>query len=262
MSEDDDIRGKLRRAADDLLLRHGEEPAHPRARRPPFLRVAAVAVPVVAVLAAAGLLAAQFIGTERPGSFFDPGAVETASSVPGPAPSPTVTPTSSPYPGLVPPQRQGQPILAGRPCQPTPRTDAPSGIEVVIEANAGWVARSGGEISFEIRMRNRGRQPVSNTRSGQEYDILVRNGDGEVWLWSHDRAFGFPYVSETYAPGEERAFIEDWDLRANCGGAPAGFPPPGRYEAFGIWITQTERGSSATASREGWWSEPVAFEIR
>jgi hypothetical protein len=245
-NEDELIRRRLRRAADEVLARQGDVGVRRHRLAPPgVLRWAAIGVPVTAVVTALALLAVRFIGSEQPASLYD------ASTLPSSSPSPEPSSISPAHPNI-----NDQPLLFGRPCQPARPAEAPDEIEVGIQATQDRVARID-SLTFSVRMRNGGRQPVTNRRGGQEYDILVRDADGaDVWLWSHDVTFGYPHITETYAPGEEHEASGRWNVRANCSGAPAGLLQSGTYHAFGIWITQTERGT------QGWWSEPISFEIR
>jgi hypothetical protein len=273
--DDEEIRRRIRGAADEVEARFGR--ASEPARRRPALRLAALAVPLSALVVAVILVAVSLVRTpaEPRGSLFHEGSPTTSpsteSSEPANEPDCIDDPSKDDRPSMIcevsatpvsSPTRAAGPVpsgsatasepstVPGPPCAPAPKAATPQGIEVTVQS----FPDAAGSIGFTVRMRNTGALPVHNEHSSQEYDILVAGPDGRVWLWSHEQAFTQPLISEEYPPGERRQATETWHVRANCGGAQDGRLAPGSYRAWGLWMT--------SGGGEAWWSQPLDVEVR
>jgi hypothetical protein len=88
---------------------------------------------------------------------------------------------------------------------------------------------TGEVVPFEMVLRNVSTRPQTLTfRSGQDFEIVVRNQEGqEIWRWSTGRIFTQQIREITFAPGEERRFGAVWDQVTDAG-TPA---DPGLYQA-------------------------------
>ncbi|MCS7252601.1 MAG: carboxypeptidase regulatory-like domain-containing protein [Armatimonadota bacterium] len=90
----------------------------------------------------------------------------------------------------------------------------------------------GEPVKMKLILRNRGNEPVKlSFRTGQRYDFIVRNMDGEVvWQWSHGKAFIQVLGEIELHPGEEKSFVEEWAQVDNNGNQVGA----GEYEVEGI----------------------------
>jgi flagellar hook assembly protein FlgD len=106
---------------------------------------------------------------------------------------------------------------------------------------------AGEEIPFEMVLRNTSsRQQTLTFRSGQDFELVVRNENGdEVWRWSTGRVFTQQIREVTFAPGEARRFSATWDQRSNAG-QPV---PPGAYRAVATTNTVEPVESNAVVFR-------------
>jgi hypothetical protein len=157
-------------------------------------------------------------------------------------------------------QEAGVETSGGRGALPIP-VQAPPGISVTLTLST-TVPRRGEPLRLELRVRNRGPRPVAYWRTGQEFDLWVEGPPGRVWLWSHSLAQRHPpeafqaYLAPTrLLPGQQHTRSQVWDQTPGASSAAA--LPPGRYMARGVWLALDETGRS-----QGWWSDPVEFEIQ
>jgi len=90
----------------------------------------------------------------------------------------------------------------------------------------------GEPVKMRLILRNEGSEPVRlRFRTGQRYDFIVRNLDGDViWQWSHGKAFTQAIGEMEIPPGGERSFDEEWDQVDNDGKRV----DAGEYEVEGI----------------------------
>lgn len=272
MGDEDRIRDRLRRAADERAARapaRGAVPAFARAWRGRRWIVGLAPVAATAVLAAV-LVQARGPIAQGPGTFLGSGSPEQTIPEPDTEPTDEMTPSGrptetedpSPRPTYrtspTPTPSKEPPVVGGSECRRLARADAPKGIEVSLDVSyAGEIETTSEVVEFTVRMRNTGLAPVPNQHSSQEWDVYVLDDQGDFWVWSHERAFTQPLISDTYEPGEERTGEATWDRHPNCAGAIAGRAASGKYLAFGVWVTFDEK-----AGERAWYSEPVPVAIR
>ncbi|MEF8853513.1 MAG: BsuPI-related putative proteinase inhibitor [Haloarculaceae archaeon] len=76
-------------------------------------------------------------------------------------------------------------------------------------------------VDFAFAAENAGDEPVDLTfRNGMTADVVVYDGDTEVWRWSDGRMFTQAVRTETLAPGGSTTANLTW-----------GEPSPGTYTA-------------------------------
>ncbi len=138
---------------------------------------------------------------------------------------------------------------------------APPEISVTLTLST-TVPHPGQQLRLELRVRNRGLRPVAYWRTGQEFDLWVDGPPGRVWRWSKSLVQRDPpevfqaYLAQArLLPGEQHTRSAVWD-QTPCAD-PATPPPPGSYVARGVWLALDASGRS-----QGWWSDPVEFEIQ
>lgn len=166
----------------------------------------------------------------------------TASPAESPSPEGSLSPTASPV-------SCPQPQIAMTP---------PEGISVTLELSKTLLSRDE-PTAMTLRVRNSGLTPVTYWRGSKEYDFWVEGPDGVVWLWGADKIFTDILFRGTIAPAEERVRTEVFEQKT-CTGADGTRTSllPGRYAARALWLVH-DRDARRTG---GWWSNPVAFEIR
>lgn len=83
------------------------------------------------------------------------------------------------------------------------------------------VAAESNAVTFTFRVSNEGEEPVDLTfPSGKIADVVVRQGDEDVWRWSDGRMFTQTLKHRTLAAGESLTREFTWED-----------PIPGAYRA-------------------------------
>ena len=78
-----------------------------------------------------------------------------------------------------------------------------------------------GDVTFEYEVTNAGTSPVELTfRSGKRADVVVRDGDEEVWRWSDGRMF--TQAIQEYSMDPNEVIIQEFTWKE---------PASGTYEA-------------------------------
>lgn len=100
----------------------------------------------------------------------------------------------------------------------------PEALEVTLTLDRS-AYEPGMPITFAIRVRNLGNQPVTLTfPTGQRFDVVIRR-DVEVSRWSQDKAFLQVVGVETWAPGQEIVYSDQWVPMTGVGPRAVGEPP-------------------------------------
>lgn len=82
-------------------------------------------------------------------------------------------------------------------------------------------------VAFTVTVENTTAEPVTlEFRSGLVVDVVVYDGDTEVWRWSEGRMFTQAVLAETVAPGDSFGREMAW----TC-------PVPGDYVAAATLMT-------------------------
>lgn len=99
---------------------------------------------------------------------------------------------------------------------------------------------AGEPIDITLAVTNTGGSPVSITfTSGQRFEFRVRRPrGGDVWFWSHDKAFLQVIQTISLKPGEALSFKEAWDQRDLQGRRV----DPGPYEVVAIFMGRAAGG--------------------
>lgn len=91
-------------------------------------------------------------------------------------------------------------------------------------------------VTFSYEVTNAGSEPVELTfRSGKQADVVVLDGEQEVWRWSDGRMFTQAIREYTMEPGETITQEFTWDE-----------PEPGEYEARAMLATETAAEATTT----------------
>ncbi|MBI3997883.1 MAG: hypothetical protein HY355_02540 [Armatimonadetes bacterium] len=97
----------------------------------------------------------------------------------------------------------------------------------------------GEAVRIRLRVTNLASGPLAVTmRSGQQYDVIVRQRGALIWQWSHDKAFVQVIRESTLAPGETLTFTGAWDQRDLQGRQVE----PGAYEIWGVFLGVQRHG--------------------
>lgn len=100
----------------------------------------------------------------------------------------------------------------------------PEALEVTLTLDRS-AYEPGMPIAFTIRVRNLSTQPVTLTfPTSQRFDVVIRR-DVAVSRWSQDKAFLQVQGSETWAPGQEVVYSDQWVPMTGVGPHAVGEPP-------------------------------------
>ena len=101
---------------------------------------------------------------------------------------------------------------------------------------------TGQPVTFVLAVDNpSGAEANLTFSSSQVYDVVVHNGDAEVWRWSYDKGFAAALTDRVYPPGVTLLDRVQWDWR-DANGGPV---PSGRYRAVASLKTIPPRQGSA-----------------
>ena len=140
----------------------------------------------------------------------------------------------------VPPPDASAPTATPVAC-PVVRGERVDGLVAEFVLDGGRTEFSQGEpISMTLSITNCGDEEVIRFySSGQRYDFVVSDTEqGEVWRWSHDKAFIQLLGQETFQPGVTVTYTEVWDQSSNTGEQVT----PGQYDVLGIDVGCEELG--------------------
>lgn len=119
---------------------------------------------------------------------------------------------------------------------------------VVMLATDRLAYEPGVPVAFAIAVDNPADAPVTLTfPSRQTYDIVVLDGEREVWRWSSDRFFATAMTELTVPPGVVLLGRERWDGR-DASGAPV---PVGTYRVVANLATNPPKPGNAVELRLG-----------
>lgn len=100
----------------------------------------------------------------------------------------------------------------------------PEALEVILTLDRS-AYEPGMPIAFTIRVRNRGTQPVTLAfPTSQRFDVVIRR-DVEVSRWSQDKVFLQVQGSETWLPGQEIVYSDQWVPMTGIGPHTTNEPP-------------------------------------
>jgi hypothetical protein len=123
----------------------------------------------------------------------------------------------------------------------------PEALEVTLTLDRG-AYEPGMPISFTIRVRNLGAQPVTLTfPTSQRFDVVIRR-DVEVSRWSQDKVFLQVQGSETWAPGQEVVYSDQWVPMTDIGPHMVSEPPLRPLEPV-VYIIHAEITSAGVRPR-------------
>jgi hypothetical protein len=140
-------------------------------------------------------------------------------------------------------------------CSPKPAAEAPPpDFEVWLTLDKTVVA-VGEPVVFTVHGRHNGSEPFEyvDPHGGPTQDVFVAAEDGTVvWQSFYGAVVPTAMSPKRFEPGQEQVWQETWRgevCTSNLSFSPPGTAGPGRYTAHALW-------------RNGWWAEPVAFEVR
>jgi hypothetical protein len=256
-NHDDEIRARLRAAADEVAQRYPARGLGARVGATPLRRVL-FATQLAVFMAAVVFIAAQNqgvgpsrgLGAPVPQTSPTPAGKSTDERfMPEPLPSP-VRESAKPTPSETPsPFTKTETDRDS--CRYWTETEPPEGISVDLE-----VTPTSSGATLKLTMRNNRATPFPNAHGSQEVDFIVTGPEGDVWRWSTGKAFTAILVKEAYDPGQERTKTERWDGTVNCPGADVA-PGPGTYTAIGLWETWDDEKRVGSA----WRSNVVRFTL-
>jgi hypothetical protein len=107
----------------------------------------------------------------------------------------------------------------------------------------------GEEVKVNFSLKNNLAKPATfNFRSGQQYDVFVKNAAGEsIWNWSANIRFIMVSRPVTFAAGEKRDYTVTWDGNA----LPDFKVTPGKYTVQAVFASDPEIQAA-----------PITIEIR
>lgn len=140
----------------------------------------------------------------------------------------------------------------------TPPVAVPAPDGVTVTLGVSRTVHAGEPVRFDLNVYNRTSRPIRYFRSGQEYDLWVEGPRGRVWLWSDQEAqraaFEAYLARASLFPGQQHGRTVVWD-QSHCVDSKKPLPS-GRYVARAAWLALDDSGR-----KQGWWSNPVEFEI-
>jgi hypothetical protein len=170
--------------------------------------------------------------------------VATSPTTPVPTTRPTTTTTTAPPK----PENCGGYFPGG-----AEQSKPPDGMVVTVEASKQTVRR-GDDISFTLRARWTGSQPLTYSQSGRKH-LIYATWHGQIFYSSQydDATPATPAGPDTFQPGEEKTYTARWDTSLSCGTYPSmqkAAVPTGTYVVYGSW-----------ESTSGWNGQPAQFEL-
>lgn len=224
--EDQEIAAELRRSAEELFAREGNDfasVAFPRALRTRLRRDRAlVGARILALLVMAGLVL-TLVRYDRPNQTLATGPLPFESLV-----------------GLAPG------------CLPLPPTSV-SPLDVSLTMRKSRYS-TGNPITFDVSARNRTASIVRNDRGWLEYQVWVQKDDRVIWVSSYEGpTTSLPdiRVHEVWRAGENRSRSEVWD-QTDCLGQHV---TPGSYTVQVLW------GTLLGSTNVGKWSPAYKLSI-
>lgn len=153
---------------------------------------------------------------------------------------------------------------AGACPDPSPMVKAPSGVKVTLTLSKSVLA-PGEPLEMRLVVRNELDQAVEYWHGGSPFDIWIENESGRVWQWTvtvsaGGAAFRLALVPALLAPYSDIVKTITW-RHETCASPLSSVSrlPAGQYHAQAMWTGTT---MSNDYDGGGWWSDPVAFEIR
>ncbi len=88
----------------------------------------------------------------------------------------------------------------------------------------------GEEAKISITLSNKGAKSVELLfASAQRFDIVIKEGENEVWRWSSDKMFAMVTENVVVKPGKKKTYKATWKIETAT---------PGEYDVIGTITSQ------------------------